>query len=308
MYFKVTNEKECHNGFQYQTGLNVLDKPFEPKGSCVGGGLYFTDLENLSKFYSYGVWLRVVIIPEDAMMVKDPAGDKWRANKIILGDKYPLFDVETIKKFNLKMTEDYVDRASGGGHLDILGWWLRVHNESGLELKYTSNGMEWASKNGHLNVIEWWLRVHNDSGLELKYTSVAIDWASEKGHVSVLEWWLKAHQESGLELKYTSYGMDCAAKNGNVSVLEWWLRVHNEFGLELKYSHDAMDLASENGHVNVLGWWLNVHNEFGLELKYTCNDVIDRASLGSSKKNHYEVVSWWWSSGLISKSVGCVML
>jgi len=35
MYFKVTNQNECQHGIQYVTGLNVLDKPFEPTGFCV---------------------------------------------------------------------------------------------------------------------------------------------------------------------------------------------------------------------------------------------------------------------------------
>ena len=28
-YFKITNLEENHNGFQYKTGLNILDKEFE---------------------------------------------------------------------------------------------------------------------------------------------------------------------------------------------------------------------------------------------------------------------------------------
>ncbi len=40
-FYKVTNSKEKHNGYQYQYGLNILDKEFEMTGSCVPGGLYF---------------------------------------------------------------------------------------------------------------------------------------------------------------------------------------------------------------------------------------------------------------------------
>jgi len=288
MYFKVTNEKECHHGYQYQTGLNVLDKPFEAKGSCVAGGLYFTDLENLDKFYFYGVWLRVVSVPEDGIMVKDPSGGKWRADRIILGDKYALYDVDTIEKFDLSVDENFIKHASMNGCVNFLEWW----RSSGLELKYTVDAIDYASQNGHVNVLDWWLKAHNEFGLELKYTD-AIDWASSKGHVDVLEWWLKVYNESGLELKYSCSCMDFASKNGHVDVLEWWLKVHKSYGLELKYTDDAMNLASENGYIGGLEWWLRVYKEFGLSLKYS-SDAMDLAS----ENGHVDVLEWWKNSGL----------
>jgi len=89
-YYKVTNEQECHNGYQYKDGLNILKEEFNdnPKASCVAGGFYFTDYEHLPRFFKYGTWIREVTIPTDARVVKDPEGDKWRTDKIILGNKY----------------------------------------------------------------------------------------------------------------------------------------------------------------------------------------------------------------------------
>lgn len=89
-YYKVTKENECHHGYQYKDGLNILADKFNnnPKASCVAGGLYFTDYDHLPEFFGYGVWIREVTIPTDAKVVKDPDGNKWRANKIILGNKY----------------------------------------------------------------------------------------------------------------------------------------------------------------------------------------------------------------------------
>ena len=92
-YYKITNQEENHNGFQYQDGLNVLIEPFNMTGSCVAGGLYFTTKEHIHKFYSYGVNIREIEIPEsdpDFLMVQYE--NKWRANKIILGKKYSLLD------------------------------------------------------------------------------------------------------------------------------------------------------------------------------------------------------------------------
>ena len=88
IYYKITNKDECHRGYQYNDGLNILDRPFEKEGTCVHGGLYFTNKENIHYFFGYGEWLRVITIPKDAQMVQDPDtsnGIKFRADKIILG-------------------------------------------------------------------------------------------------------------------------------------------------------------------------------------------------------------------------------
>jgi len=90
VYYKVTNEQECHNGYQYKDGLNILKEEFNdnPNDSCCPGGFYFTDYENLPRFFEYGTWIREVTIPTDARVVKDPQGNKWRTDKIIFGKKY----------------------------------------------------------------------------------------------------------------------------------------------------------------------------------------------------------------------------
>ena len=90
VYYKVTNEQECHNGYRYKDGLNILEEKFNdnPNASCVAGGFYFTDYEHLPRFFEYGTWIREVTIPTDARVVKDPEGDKWRTDKIILGNRY----------------------------------------------------------------------------------------------------------------------------------------------------------------------------------------------------------------------------
>jgi hypothetical protein len=303
-FFKITNKDENHYGFQYQTGLNTLDKPFRVEGSFVGGGFNFTNLESLDNFYPYGVWIRAVTIPDDAKMIKEPVlytGEKWRSDKIILGDKYPLYDLHTIKKFNLKLNTYYVGQAWKLGKLEILTWlkdsgsplllecremtlenascsrviskleWLK---NSGLPLKYSENILDDASYKGHINVLEWW----KNSGLLLKYSERALHLASYSGNIATLEWW----KNSGLELKYTTEALGIASNYGKVEVLEWW----KNSGLELKYNSDALDFASYKGYINVLEWWKNS----GLELKYT-NIALNMAF-------NDLVLKWWKNSGL----------
>lgn len=61
IYYKITNERECHNGYQYKTGPNVLSTEFAEAGSCVPGGLYFSNKENIHHFYNRGIYTRSTI-------------------------------------------------------------------------------------------------------------------------------------------------------------------------------------------------------------------------------------------------------
>src|SRR5581483_2207316 len=96
-FYKITNINENHHGFQYHDGLNVLTEPFSQYGTCVSGGLYFTDINNICNFLGYGVYLREVILPtedQDFKIVKD-GDNQWRANKIIFGKRRDLWTVDT---------------------------------------------------------------------------------------------------------------------------------------------------------------------------------------------------------------------
>ena len=63
IYFKITNKKENHRGFQYKDGMNSNTELFIPSGCCSGGGLYFTSLKNLHMFSQFGVNIRPIIVP-----------------------------------------------------------------------------------------------------------------------------------------------------------------------------------------------------------------------------------------------------
>ena len=137
LYFKITNKDECHNKFPYVRGLNKLIGPFNKKGSCVPGRLYFTKPKYIFEFISFGVFLRDVRLPVEEygfQMVKDPDGDKYGANMIILGDKRSLFDVETIKY-----------AISKGARL----------------VDYVDNVENWALNHGAWNIIEYLISEHH---------------------------------------------------------------------------------------------------------------------------------------------------
>ncbi|BCS82741.1 ankyrin repeat protein [Cotonvirus japonicus] len=133
IWLKVTNEKEFHYDHQYHDGLNILNKPFDTTGSCVEGGFYFTSPEYIHEFLSYGCNIRIITLPTDDpgfIMVKDPAGDKWRANKIILNKKYSLRDIETytflknIGALNDMTCDDFMRKVFGLKDHKIFSWLL----------------------------------------------------------------------------------------------------------------------------------------------------------------------------------------
>jgi hypothetical protein len=50
----------------------------------------------------------IVILPNKAKLSQNAYESElgiWRSNKIIMGTAYPLYDINTIKKFNLKKIE-----------------------------------------------------------------------------------------------------------------------------------------------------------------------------------------------------------
>lgn len=278
-FFKVTNKEECHHGFQYRDGLNIDTVPFRSTGSCVAGGLYFTDSESIASFYDCGVWVREVHLPrghQKFQVDKDPAErcSKWRASCIILGRRVSIFDAVGCRSIGAPIMS--MDQASRRGSVAILEWW----KSSKLQVEYTESAMTWATMFAHLTVLNWW----KNSGLKLKYNNDAIDIASRYGELHALEWW----RSSGLELRYSNQAIDLVSKydnDGNVAVLEWW----KQSGINMKYTVDAMDLASYYNQLAVLDWWKNS----GLELKYT-----EFAINNASRNGHVNILEWWKKSNL----------
>lgn len=216
-YFKITNIDETHNNFTYIDGLNCMKDDFDERGEHVENGLYFTTIENIPKYYYIGINLREVILPDDNefKMIKVNCGDKYRANKIILGNKYSLYDLMTYEMFGLNMEYNIhlVNHASEHGNLDFLNKW-KLNN---LNLKYSSDAIDLASQNGHVKILQWW----KDSGYMMKYTVNAMDWACEYGNENVIKWWFN----SGLEIKYSINSLLLAFKNKHKNVLKWWKKI-----------------------------------------------------------------------------------
>ena len=96
IFVKLTNKSENHNEYQFETGLNIDKLPFNPKGECQPGGIYFCLREDLSLWLNYNsepmFYVRSVRIPDDAEVWIEK--NKFKADRVILGDRKKICNLE----------------------------------------------------------------------------------------------------------------------------------------------------------------------------------------------------------------------
>lgn len=201
-FYKITNEKENHNGLQYKTGLNVDILPFNPSGDCKLGGIYFAR-EDILAFLEYGPWIRKVFIPKGANVYENPGlPEKWKADKVILGEREEI-NLEVIKRLieegaNPKADESYALRwAANNGHLEI----VKLLLEAGADPKaFNSDALKCAAENGHLEIVKLLIPVSDPKA----FNSFALLWAAMNGHLEIVKLLIpvsdpKVVEELGLE-------------------------------------------------------------------------------------------------------------
>jgi hypothetical protein len=240
-YFVISHPRDASPDGRFNgTTLKGLDVPSE--------WFDFTSLEFIQKptCYIYKVErdLIEIFLPEsdpDFKMIEWKSKTGWSANKIIIGDRYSLGNIDTFRKFNLNIEHYDMCSASENGHIEVLQWW----RDSGLELKYNNSAMDHASAGGYTDTLQWW----RNSGLELKYSAYAMDQASCYNRVDVLRWW----KSSGLELKYSTTAMSWWCDG--TEALQWW----KDSGLELKINFKTIisEICCRHVGKNIHQWWLN---------------------------------------------------
>jgi hypothetical protein len=189
-YFKIFNETDNHNGFQYVDGLNIDDNPYndDPNKSCVKGGFYFSDAEHICEFLHFGDYVREVTIPADAKMVKDPDGNKWRADKLFLHERKDLSKVETWKwmidqGINIHIESFYSLRYSiECGNFEVIKFLV----ENGADIQVFENyAFICACYNGYIDIVKY--LVENGADIYSK-DSYGLKWAYFNNHVSVINY------------------------------------------------------------------------------------------------------------------------
>jgi hypothetical protein len=218
MYLKITNLEELHHGLQYHDGLVIDPVPFEREGTCCPGGIYFTTPEFICNFLNYGPWIREVTIPEDAEMVQDPEGDKWRASKVILSSRKDLREVETWKwliecGIDIHDDNEYVVRYSAAvGYLEVVKYLV----EKGTNIHVNNDEMlRWSAQNGYLEIVKFLIdkgaNIHANNDCILRYTTQNV-------YLEVVKYLV----EKGADIHANNdEALQCAAQNGYLKVVEY---------------------------------------------------------------------------------------
>uniref|UniRef100_A0A6C0E7D1 Ankyrin repeat protein n=1 Tax=viral metagenome TaxID=1070528 RepID=A0A6C0E7D1_9ZZZZ len=298
MYFIKTDDNDFYKTDQYvtsgdyhlwkiKTGVNISDM-FH----------LFPAYSNINHLYKYHIniheskksdtYIRVVITNLHFTYINNLFGPNnlLGIDKMIVSEKYNIYDLKTISKFNLKVLNakyisEFYKYNNNENCLKLCNIILDECNKSSntsIRDEIVSSILECNSAYGYINILE---HIKN-TGISLQNcTDKVMLAASQCGHVDVLEWW----KNSGLSLTYNNYAMHFASQFGHVNVLEWW----KNSGLLLKYNDDAIDDASQFGYINVLEWWKNS----GLELKYSANSL--KKAIENDRVN---VIDWWMRSKL----------
>ncbi len=90
-FVRYMNDNMKHYNFTFKEGLNEDIVPFNPNGECESGGLYFTTIDYIQNFTPCSRHhIRFVEIPDDAQVYVVPWSNKWKADKIVIGEKISL--------------------------------------------------------------------------------------------------------------------------------------------------------------------------------------------------------------------------
>jgi len=187
-YYKIFNDTHKHNGMLYKKGLNTDSIPFNsnPNDSCVPGGLYFSDKDNICEFLDSGVFIREIEIPKNEVIVTDY--NKYRSHSIILKKKHDLRQVNTWKwmikqGINIHVYDDLALRvASDAGNLKVVKFLV----EKGADIHaYNDLALRHASANGHLDVVKFLVEKGADIHAMNDY---ALTWASQNGHIDIVNY------------------------------------------------------------------------------------------------------------------------
>jgi ankyrin repeat protein len=246
-YFKIFNELDNHNNFQFKDGSNTDSQKFNsnPNQKCGSGGLYFSNKNNILEFLHYGPFIREVEIPKYEKNIVH-FKDKSRAKSLFLHPKKDLRKLETWhwlkeKKVNLRVDyENALRWAAYNGNLEIVKF--LVQNGANVNAEDDS-ALLFAAENGHLEVVEFLL----ENGADVNaMEDQALRWAAYNGNLEVCQFLVKSGANvHALEVQ----ALCCAAENGHLEVVKFLVKNGPNVDAWKKY---ALSWAAENNHLEVV--------------------------------------------------------
>lgn len=74
-----------HNSFDYKLGVIENNEEFNPNGECEGGGLYFTDIKHIRKYFRcYGNKVAILELLDDEKICIEDDGSKCKTNSFVV--------------------------------------------------------------------------------------------------------------------------------------------------------------------------------------------------------------------------------
>lgn len=284
VYFKVTNEKECHYDHQYVDGINYLNKPFSVDGNdWEASGFHFTTIDNIHKFMDYGCNIREIELPNDEpnFQMSIDYGFVYRSNCVVLGKKHKVEDLPKLyfehnhTKFDNELIYLVLSYAIKKKHDEMLKWILNIKD---TKIKYIDVIFKILKKNNFdYNIIDRFKEYTDDPSMLFLYHM-------NKNNFEEVE-----KIVSNYKITCGTQIMAIASKKGCVDTLNFITKLKEKYGLKFICSAEALNGVSENNQIEVLNWWKNS----GLQLRYDCS-AINKAI----KKGSIEAVMWWINSGL----------
>ena len=260
-YYKILPKDLICKGFQYQEGLNIDTKKITPY-KC-DNGLHFADAEDIFDFYSYGPIIAEVEIPEDAIVYH--FDNKSKADKIILKNLRPLWNVDTIKDLirNGAIIETEKDNllcnASENGYLDVVKYIV----EQGANIHiYDDCPLYWASYYGYLDIVKYLV----EQGANINVNERIICFTLERGHFDVAEYLI----EHGANIHARDDGaLRWASEYGHLDVVKYLI----EQGANIHALDDeALQQASVYGYFEIVKLLVengaNPHARRGYAIRY----------------------------------------
>jgi len=264
------NKDENHNGFQYQTGLNIDTESFNPSGYCTSGGLYFVK-EDVLAFLPKGKWIRTVTLPPDAKVYENPVCSENGENPTIPGGGGGSFGgggrTSNAKKFK-------ADKIILGEKTEISGdtaeRLVRYLVSDGANPKVgNSSILKWAAAEGYTGCVDFLIPItdpKDDQSVALKYAVMGentevvkllvdvcdvkttdnfpLKYAAEHGFTDIVKV-LQPHADATAE---DSYALRMAARNGYTEIVEFLLPVSNPRAL----NNYALTWATKNKHTEIV--------------------------------------------------------
>ena len=238
-FFKILNKDRNHNGFQYKLGLNILPQgEFARTGLCIPGGFYYTTIKHILKFVDYGEDLFEVTIPSDAQIRK--IGNKFRIDKIILGNHYSLFDISTykmLKEMGIDInTNKCTNFSAKHGLIHLFNFFV----ESNTNPDYLMALFQ-AIEHGQLSFIKIIIDKTTD------YFNYALFLCSKYGHLNIMEFLVEKNPNYIYDHEYNCSPILCAIEHNHLDIVKYLIKKYPE-----GYSFDLiLNIASQRNHQDI---------------------------------------------------------